>query len=93
MLAAITLPKCGGWLADQDPRRVVDESARGAATRLSQRLIPQGCPQAVRRGGRDLSQRPGECLRRARDAWLRELRRGDYNPGHVGRRAVRGAVV
>jgi hypothetical protein len=32
-----------------------------------------------------LSRRRGKCLQRARDAWLRELRRGDYGPGRVGR--------
>ena len=36
--------------------------------------------------GRDLSQpQARKCLRRARDAWLRELRRGGYDPGQVGR--------
>jgi hypothetical protein len=88
VLVATTLAGCGGVPSDSHRRRVVDDPVRaaGATTRLSQRLLRQWCPQAVRHGGRDLTQpQARKCLRRARDAWLRDLRRGGYDPGQVGR--------
>ena len=51
----------------------------------SQQLMRSWCPQAIAGGAR----RPTEaqargCLRQVWDAWLRELRRNDHDPGRVG---------
>ena len=60
--------------------------ASGATTQLSQQLMRSWCPQAVAGGGRRLTEAQArDCLRRAWDAWLRELRQNGYDPTRVGR--------
>jgi hypothetical protein len=78
---------CGANGSAPDVRKVVDDSAHAAATtRLSHELARQWCPQAVRQHGRALTPRRARaCLARAQRAWLRELRREDYDPDQMGR--------
>jgi hypothetical protein len=60
--------------------------ASAATTQLSRQLMRSWCPQAVAGGGRRLTEAQArDCLHRAWDAWLRELRRNGYDPTRVER--------
>ncbi len=79
VLAAVS--GCGATSKDVD--RVISNAGRVARemTDLSHRLMRAWCPQAVTTGGRDLTTAQARaCLDRAKNAYLRELRAGGYDP-------------
>ena len=83
---AVMAAGCGGSSPPREVGRVVDESARSAATatQLSRELIHRWCPRALHHRTHGLTQRQARrCLQRARTTWLRELRRNGYDPKQV----------
>ena len=82
LLAAVALAGCGGSTANQ----AVSDAAHVAhvVTQLSKRQMRSWCPRSVADGGRALSQAEArECLRRAWNGWLSELRRDGYDPRKI----------
>jgi len=85
-LVALAVGGCGG--TSDALSRAVSGAARasGAATQLSQNVMRAWCPQAVADGGRRLTEAQArDCLHRAWDAWLHELRQTGYDPTRVRR--------
>ena len=84
LLAAVALAGCGGSTANQ----AVSDAAHvaQAVTQLSKRQMGSWCPRSVADGGRALSQAEArECLRRAWNGWLSELRHDGYDPRKIAR--------
>ena len=87
-LAALVALAIGGYGTSDTLSRAVGGAARtsGATTRLSRQLMRSWCPKGVADGGRRLTAAQSrDCLHRAWDAWLRELRRNGYDPTRVRR--------
>ena len=82
LLAAVALAGCGGSTANQ----AVSDAAHVAhvVMQLSKRQMRSWCPRSVADGGRALSQAEArECLRRAWNGWLSELRHDGYDPRKI----------
>ena len=88
VLAAVALGGCGGSVSSEVNQAVGDPTrAARAATQLSQKAMQSWCPAAVASNGRRLSQAQArDCLRRAWNGWLSELKRNGYDPNKVAQR-------
>jgi hypothetical protein len=81
MLAAAALGGCGPP-GSGDVNQAVGDAARAAqaVTQLSQKAVRSWCPAAVAGDGRQLTQAQArDCLRRAWNGWLGELKRNGYD--------------
>jgi hypothetical protein len=86
VLAAAALGGCGAS-ASGDVSQAVGDAARAAqaVTQLSKQAMQSWCPAAVAGDGRQLTQAQArDCLRRAWNGWLGELKRNGYDPNKVG---------
>jgi hypothetical protein len=85
-LVALAVGGCGGTSGALSRAVSGAAGASGAATQLSRQLMRSWCPQAVADAGRRLTEAQArDCLHRAWDTWLRELRRNGYDPTRVRR--------
>ena len=82
MLAALALGGCGAGEVNEAVRDA--SQAAHAVTRLSEKAMRSWCPAAVCNGGRRLSRAQArDCLRRASNGWLGELKRNGYDPRKI----------
>ena len=82
LVVAVAVAGCGGSTANE----AVSDAAHlaRAVTQLSNNDMRSWCPRSVADGGRALSQAQArECLRRAWNGWLSELRRDGYDPRKI----------
>lgn len=85
VLAAAALGGCGAS-GSGDVKQAVGDAARAAqaVTQLSQTAVRSWCPAAVAGNGRQLTQAQArDCLRRAWNGWLGELKRNGYDPRKI----------
>ena len=85
LVVALALGGCGASTSSE-VNQVVGETARvaHAVTQLSENAMRSWCPAAVADDGQRLTQvEARECLRRAWNGWLRELKRNGYDPNKV----------
>ena len=85
VLAAAALGGCGAS-GSGDVNQAVGDAARAAqaVTQLSQKAVRSWCPVAVAGDGRQLTQAQArDCLRRAWNGWLGELKRNGYDPRKI----------
>jgi hypothetical protein len=87
MFASGALGACG-VSTSSDVNQAVRDAAHvaHAVTQVSETTMRSWCPAAVASdGGRQLSrQQAQDCLRRAWNGWLSELRRNGYDANEVG---------
>jgi hypothetical protein len=86
VLLAVAIGGCGTSTSSEVNQAVgeADHVAR-AVTQLSEKAMRSWCPAAVAADGRRLTQTQArECLRRAWNRWLGELKRNGYDPNNVG---------
>ena len=87
VLVAAALGGCG-VSTSSDVNQAVGDAAHAAqaVTQLSEKAMRSWCPAAVAGDGRGLSQAQArDCLRRAWNGWLGELKRNGYDPSKVAR--------
>ena len=85
LLAAAALSGCG-VSGSSDVHQAASDAAHAAqtVTQLSQKAMRSWYPAAVAGNGRQLSQAQArDCLRRAWNEWLGELKRNGYDPNKV----------
>jgi hypothetical protein len=86
LLVALAIGGCGASTSNE-VNQVVGETAHvaHAVTQLSEKAMRSWCPAAVTDDGQQLTQAEArECLRRAWNGWLGELKRNGYDPNKVG---------
>lgn len=86
VLAALALGACG-TSTSSEVNQAVGEAAHvaHAVTQLSEKAMRSWCLAAVADDGRRLTQTQArECLHRAWNGWLGELKRNGYDPNKVG---------
>ena len=86
LLVAVALGGCSASTSSE-VNQVVGDTAHvaHAVTQLSEKAMRSWCPAAVGDDGQRLTQAQArECLRRAWNGWLGELKRNGYDPNKVG---------
>ena len=84
VLAVVALAGCG--VSGSDVNQAVGGAAHAAqaVTHLSEKAMRSWCPAAVADDGRQLSQgQARDCLQRAWNGWLNELKRNGYDPRRI----------
>ena len=85
VLVALALGGCG-TSTSSEVNQAVGEAAHvaHAVTQLSENAMRSWCRAAVAHSGRRLTQaQASDCLRRAWNGWLGELKRNGYDPNKV----------
>jgi len=87
--ATLVTAGCGGdYELPTDPGAAVRDVARVARdiSQVERAFLAKWCPDAFTNGGRDLTT-PGAraCLRKAKEAYLAELRKVGYDPEAIAR--------
>jgi hypothetical protein len=86
VLLAVVIGGCGTSTSSEVNQAVGDTAhVAHAVTELSEKAMRSWCPAAAADDARRLTQaRARECLRRAWNGWLGELKRNGYDPNKVG---------